>query len=198
MGIEAVSKQSKASILLFGLGATGVEIAKNIILSGCKRISIADENNTQITDLSGQFFLDQEDIGKNRVDACLYKLQELNHYVRVEGLKFAEENLEILKSYDVVILTEQNLNRQKLINDYCHKNCIKFIITDCYGPFGQHFNDFGSDFEVLDKNGEETVEVMIESITNAEKGVVTLLNKQRHPYEDGDAVRISGVQGMTK
>jgi len=37
----------------------------------------------------------------------------------------------------------------------------------------------------LDKNGEETVEVMIESITNAEKGVVTLLNKQRHPYEDG-------------
>ena len=58
MGIEAVSKQSKASIVLFGLGATGVEIAKNIILSGCKRISIVDENNTQITDLSGQFFLE--------------------------------------------------------------------------------------------------------------------------------------------
>jgi hypothetical protein len=50
----------------------------------------------------------------------------------------------------------------------------------------------------LDKNGEETVEVMIESITNAEKGVVTLLNKQRHPYEDGEAVRITGVKGMTK
>jgi len=75
MGIEAVSKQSKASILLFGLGATGVEIAKNIILSGCKKISIIDENNTTITDLSGQFFLSEEDIGKNRVDACLYKLQ---------------------------------------------------------------------------------------------------------------------------
>ncbi len=58
MGIEAVSKQSKASIALFGLGATGVEIAKNIILSGCKRISIVDENNTHITDLSGQFFLE--------------------------------------------------------------------------------------------------------------------------------------------
>lgn len=42
MGIEAVSKQSKASILLFGLGATGVEIAKNIVLSGCKKISIVD------------------------------------------------------------------------------------------------------------------------------------------------------------
>jgi molybdopterin/thiamine biosynthesis adenylyltransferase len=58
MGIEAVSKQSKASIALFGLGATGVEIAKNIILSGCKRISIVDEKNTHITDLSGQFFLE--------------------------------------------------------------------------------------------------------------------------------------------
>ena len=39
---------------------------------------------------------------------------------------------------------------------------------------------------------------MIESITKAEKGIVTLLNKQRHPYEDGDTVRISGVKGMVK
>lgn len=36
MGVEAVSKQSKASILLLGLGGLGVEIAKNIVLSGCK------------------------------------------------------------------------------------------------------------------------------------------------------------------
>lgn len=118
--------------------------------------------------------------------------------MRVEGLHFSNDNLEILKQYDVVIMTEQPLQRQKLINAYCHENGIKFIITDCYGPFGQHFNDFGTDFEVLDKNGEDTVEVMIENITNADKGVVTLLNKQRHPYEDGEAVRITGVKGMTK
>ena len=36
------------------------------------------------------------------------------------------------------------------------------------GPYGYVFNDFGENFEVTDKNGEETVEVMIENITNEE------------------------------
>lgn len=49
---------------------------------------------------------------------------------------------------------------------------------------------------MLDKNGEDPVEVMIESITNAEKGVVTLLKGSKHPYEDGDVVTISKVDGM--
>ena len=43
------------------------------------------------------------------------------------------------------------------INEYCRLNKIKFISSDTYGPFGQVFNDFGEEFEVLDKNGEETV-----------------------------------------
>ena len=59
------------------------------------------------------------------------------------------------------------------------------------GPYGYVFNDFCENFEVTDKNGEETVEVMIENITNEEEGVVKLLNGQRHSYEDGEAVRIS-------
>ena len=66
--------------------------------------------------------------------------------MRVESFNFNEEDMAVLKQYDVVIMTEQCLKKQKLINAYCHENNIKFIITDCYGPFGQHFNDFGTDF----------------------------------------------------
>lgn len=89
MGLEAVSKQSKANILLFGLGAVGVEIAKNIILSGCKKLSICHDRNVRVTDLAGQFYVGEEDVGKNIVDACLHKLQELNHYVRVDKFEFS-------------------------------------------------------------------------------------------------------------
>lgn len=49
---------------------------------------------------------------------------------------------------------------------------------------------------MTDKNGEETVECMVENISNAEEGVVTLLKGVRHPYEDGDVVRITKVKGM--
>lgn len=46
MGIDAVTKQAKASVFLSGLGPIGVEIAKNIVLSGVKRFSLHDSYNT--------------------------------------------------------------------------------------------------------------------------------------------------------
>jgi ubiquitin-activating enzyme E1 len=82
------------------------------------------------------------------------------------------------------------------LNDYCRKNGSSFISADCYGPYGQIFNDFGDNFEVLDKDGEEPVEVLIDDISIAEKGVVKLVNGHRHPYSDGDTIRIQGVKGM--
>ena len=48
-----------------------------------------------------------------------------------------------------------------MINEYCREKKIKFISCDVNGVFSKVFNDFGQDFEVLDKNGEETVELFI-------------------------------------
>ena len=42
MGIEAVAKQAESRIMIIGLGALGVEIAKNIILAGCKELILYD------------------------------------------------------------------------------------------------------------------------------------------------------------
>ena len=43
MGIEAVAKQAESRILICGLGAIGVEIAKNIVLAGCKELILFDD-----------------------------------------------------------------------------------------------------------------------------------------------------------
>ena len=59
MGVEAVAKQAAASIFLSGAGALGVEIAKNIVLSGCKQFTLHDPKLVSWTDLSGQFFLNE-------------------------------------------------------------------------------------------------------------------------------------------
>ena len=42
MGIEAVAKQAESRVLLMGLGPLGVEIAKNIVLAGCKELILYD------------------------------------------------------------------------------------------------------------------------------------------------------------
>lgn len=57
MGVEAVAKQAAASIFLTGAGALGIEIAKNIVLSGCKKFTLHDPKPVSLKDLSGQFFI---------------------------------------------------------------------------------------------------------------------------------------------
>ena len=42
MGLEAVKKQSESQVVLIGLGTLGLEIAKNLVLSGLKRLTIVD------------------------------------------------------------------------------------------------------------------------------------------------------------
>jgi molybdopterin/thiamine biosynthesis adenylyltransferase len=67
MGIDAVSKQSKADILVFGLNPLALEVVKNLVLSGCRRLTICDEKLVSMEDLSGGFFYTLEDVGKKRV-----------------------------------------------------------------------------------------------------------------------------------
>lgn len=57
MGVEAVAKQAAANIFLSGAGTLGIEIAKNLVLSGCKSFTLHDDKTTTTRDLSGQFFL---------------------------------------------------------------------------------------------------------------------------------------------
>lgn len=211
MGIEAVAKQAAASIFLSGAGALGIEIAKNLVLAGCKTFTLHDNKPITYRDLSGQFFLNlEEDLlnekrkKRTRGEACLPRLKQLNYYVKcnlapVEPLPLDEPTMEQwgLSSYEVIILTEATDLEIAAFDDYCRKTSKKLIVADAYGVFTRVFNDFGPTFEVLDKNGEELQDVMIKSIeTGADEALVELLPHTKHKFEDGDEVLITGVEGM--
>lgn len=72
-----------------------------------------------------------------------------------------------------------------MIAETCREHKVKFISADSIGFTCRIINDLGEKFEVLDKNGEEPIEVFVKEITNAEKGVVTLLDGVKNPFEDG-------------
>ena len=44
MGLEAVKKQALSKVLLIGLKTLGLEIAKNLVLSGLQRLTIVEKN----------------------------------------------------------------------------------------------------------------------------------------------------------
>lgn len=53
MGVEAVAKQATANIFVSGAGAVGIEISKNLVLSGCKSFTLHDTKPVTHRDLSG-------------------------------------------------------------------------------------------------------------------------------------------------
>ena len=62
-------------MFLSGLGPLGVEIAKNIVLSGVKKFTLNDSKLVTEKDLAGQFFVSETDIGKNRAVVSSEKIQ---------------------------------------------------------------------------------------------------------------------------
>ena len=154
MGIDAVSKQSKADILVFGLGPMALEVIKNLVLSGCRRLTIVDEKDVRFEDLSGGFFYSEADIGKKRLESILYKIRELNIYVKIDTLPLKDVTEEIIKTYHLVFVTEMSFKDQFTLNEQCRTHNVKFISAEFRGAHCRVFNDFGDKFEVLDKNGE--------------------------------------------
>ncbi len=63
MGIDSIKKQSESTVLIVGLNTLGVEIAKNMILSGLKQILIHDKEVVTLNNLLGNFFVTENDLG---------------------------------------------------------------------------------------------------------------------------------------
>ncbi|KAJ3092989.1 SPS-sensor component ptr3, partial [Quaeritorhiza haematococci] len=195
LGHEAMKKMGSSNVLIVGLKGLGVEIAKNVILAGVKSVTLYDPNPVQISDLSAQFFLQKEDLGKLRATCACPRLAELNNYVPVSVLEgdLTEANI---ARFQAVVLTDTPLETQLAVNEITHKHNIKFIAADTRGLFGSVFNDFGEEFSVSDQTGEEPISGMIAAISRDEQGVVACLDETRHGLEDGDYVTFSEVRGM--
>lgn len=195
MGIDAVKKQTKAKVLLYGMDSLGLEIAKNIILSGVNKITLADSQKLEINDLLGNFYCSIEDVGKWRCEAVLQKLQQLNYYVSVDSKPLSnQEALDQfdLKEYDIVIICDHfSLGTQ--IRQKAEELGKKIIIAECKGVYIRLFCDFGKEFEVLDRDGEEPAECFVKNV-DLEKMTIELLPNSQHDIRCLDHVTLEEIE----
>lgn len=196
LGHEAMKRMGASDVLVAGLRGLGVEIAKNIALAGVKSLTLYDPKPASLADLSSQFFLRPEDVGKPRASVTVPRVSELNPYTPVQEFTAGDltSDLSLLKQFKAIVLTDASLEDQVKIADYCHDNGIYIVITDTFGLFGSIFTDFGKNFTVGDPNGENTVSGIIAGINS--EGLVSALDETRHGLEDGDFVTFSEVEGM--
>jgi len=201
LGHEAMKRMAASNVLIVGLQGLGVEIAKNIALAGVKSVTIFDPEPVSIQDLSSQFFLRAEDVGKSRAEATLPRLAELNAYVPVRslgGVPGQEITMNLIQGFQVVVLCGVSYEKQLEINDWTHLHGVHFIAAETRGLFGSVFNDFGPKFACVDPTGEQPLTGMIVAVSKDAEGLVTCLDDTRHGLEDGDFVTFTEVQGMTE
>ncbi|XP_062865242.1 ubiquitin-like modifier-activating enzyme 6 [Trichomycterus rosablanca] len=205
LGDSAMQQMAQSSVFLSGMGALGIEIAKNIVLAGVKAVTLHDSRLCEVWDLGTNFFIREEDVqsGKKRVDAVHSRVAELNPYVQVSTSSVTlsdSTDLSFLLKYQCVVLTEMKLSLQKRINHFCHSQHppIKFIGCDVFGICSRVFCDFGENFEVSDPTGEEPKELFIQSISQENPGVVTCMDSRTHGLQTGQSVCFREINGMTE
>ncbi|KAF2924671.1 ubiquitin-activating enzyme E1 3 isoform X1 [Oryza sativa Japonica Group] len=198
-GRETMRRLFASHVLVSGLNGLGAEIAKNLALAGVKSVTLHDVKNVEMWDLSANFFLSENDIGKNRAAACVSKLQELNNAVLVSALT-EELTTDHLSKFQAVVFTDIGLDKAYEFDDYCHSHCppISFIKAEVCGLFGTVFCDFGPEFTVLDVDGEDPHTGIIASISNDNPALVSCVDDERLEFQDGDFVVFSEVHGMAE
>ena len=82
-GMDAMTKMARSSVAVIGLNGVGAEAAKCLILANVGTVTLVDDAVVAFKDLSTHFYLTEQDIGRNRADACHRQLQELNPNVVV-------------------------------------------------------------------------------------------------------------------
>ncbi|XP_003746538.1 ubiquitin-like modifier-activating enzyme 1 [Galendromus occidentalis] len=197
LGHEAMRRMQSSDVLISGLGGLGVEIAKNVILGGVKSVTLHDTKPVSNLDLSAQYFLTKDDIGKNRAEVSCPRVAELNSYVTVSA-STGELSEDFLSKFAVIVLTDSILDEQVKIDKWAHSKGKCVIIADTRGLFSRVFCDFGPEFTVYDTDGNQPLTAMIASVTKDVEGVVTCLDETRHGFEDGDYVTFNEIQGMAE
>jgi ubiquitin-activating enzyme E1 len=193
LGHTAMFRLRSANVMVSGMGSVGVEVAKNLVLGGVRHVTLQDTKNVTWNDLSAQYYLQENDIGKNRAEACFSKIEELNDSVTC-SLSTEALTQDLIKKFNVVVLTDSPFNEQIKINKWARASDILFISADISGLFGYVFGDLGEAFRIDDVDGEPPKEVWLEHI-NTETGDVATLDGALHGLETGDYVQFSEVKG---
>jgi len=199
LGVETMKNLSSLTVLIIGLRGVGAETAKNLILTGPKKVALYDDAKVQIADLGANFYISEDQVGKcSRSEACGKRLGELNPYCNVD-IKSGELTDEYIQSFGAVVVT-QILPRKELvrINELCRSrkpSPSAFILAITQGISAHFFTDFGAGHVVNDADGEPARTFVVDELD--EDGVVTVAAK-RHGFDDGDEITLDDVEGAPK
>ncbi|XP_076988776.1 NEDD8-activating enzyme E1 regulatory subunit isoform X2 [Tamandua tetradactyla] len=130
-----------AHVCLINATATGTEILKNLVLPGIGSFTIIDGNQVSGEDAGNNFFLQRSSIGKNRGQAAMEFLQELNNDVSGSFVEESPENLldndpSFFCRFTAVVATQLPESTLLRLADVLWNSQIPLLICRTYGLVG--------------------------------------------------------------
>jgi len=111
-----------------------------LVLAGIHSVTVGDTKTCDITDLSAHLFLDINSIGKNRAEASVERIRELNPHVVVSFTSVPVAQID-LSQFDLCCLSGLSLKTAVHVNHIARKTNTLFLVVDTFGIFGYMFED---------------------------------------------------------
>jgi len=122
IGIEGQERLRAAGALIVGAGGLGCPAALYLAASGLGRLTIADPDNVDLTNLQRQILYRTESVGKRKVEAARSALAALNPDVEVHVLPKRLETKDLndlVGKTDVVLDCSDNFATRHAVNRAC-------------------------------------------------------------------------------
>ena len=122
VGGKGQKKLAQARVLVVGVGGLGSPAILYLAAAGIGTIGIIDDDTVDLSNLQRQVIHHTEDLGRLKVLSAQDKVKALNPDVTVVPIEKrldANNAIDILKDYDIVIDGADNFPTKFLINDAC-------------------------------------------------------------------------------
>ena len=183
IGAEAQKALESVSVLISGMSGLGLEIAKCVIMTGVKSVTLHDTKLITQMDLSSNYYAQMEDIGKLRTDVVKSQLASLNPKVNVNVSNDLHLTKTHAKRFQVVVICDSPLDEQINLNEIFRQYGTKYIYANTTGLFGNIFCDFGDEFTTYDSNGETPISGILTQICDG-----NLISSEPHGLYVGDTI----------
>jgi sulfur-carrier protein adenylyltransferase/sulfurtransferase len=122
VGLAGQKKLRAAKVLLVGAGGLGAPAALYLAAAGIGEIGLVDFDRVDSSNLQRQILYSTADVGRPKLAAAADRLSGLNPGIRIvpHELRLSADNaLEVLRPYDIVVDGTDNFPTRYLVNDAC-------------------------------------------------------------------------------
>lgn len=121
IGVLGQKKISTSSVAIVGIGALGTASSELLVRAGVGKLLLVDKDKVELVNLQRQLLFDEADVGELKVVVAKDKLSKINVDVSITVVEdfLSENNVSVLKDYDLILDCTDNMKARQVINNYC-------------------------------------------------------------------------------